>query len=510
VTRAGPAVGLACWVTVAAGHAAAAPAEPAATSASSRASVVWIYGDDDVLHAPAETRPASPAAGVGDRPGYDGLAAGLSSRYTGRESELRLGWAARAPGFVSRLTTHADLALALDVDAMGGKPAPMLVEDLGSSLHAALSLTPREQGPVLEFRLYPFNADVERVGWLEILAWGGQVGLTRESPYRNAVGAVRGGTLALDTGALRLLVGMKTANFLEPMPVGPTAVETSYGAFGRLEVRVGTSLTLGLGGGRFEHGRLEGRARTPARSTTTGASARVGFAFGVGEALAPPSFGADLPAPEHQAARRSGFAVALEATTLLERLVDIDEPSRDVPAPARGAALVGTVGLHPFELRAALVMRDPLFVMRQVPGVYPGYTIPSSAVTADDWMAIVSGAYRGSPRFVPVLAIGVRTPAAVMTESRDAFGQPSGAALVLYSPTDVEMLPPGHAPVPVLETRGSCDVRLSALLTAIGWVEYRRDFNRTRLAPDEASGVIGRGFLAPDRLGYGLAARAFF
>jgi len=156
------------------------------------------------------------------------------------------------------------------------------------------------------------------------------------------------------------------------------------------------------------------------------------------------------------------------------------------------------------------VMRDPLFVMRQVPGVYPGHTIPRSAVTTDDWMALVSGAYRGSRTFVPLLSVGVRAPAAVMTESRDAFGAPTGAALVLYAPTDVEMLPPGQRPVPVLETRGSCDVRLSALFTAIGWVEYRRDFNRTSLAPDTASGGAGRGFLAPDRLGYGLAARAFF
>jgi hypothetical protein len=38
-------------------------------------------------------------------------------------------------------------------------------------------------------------------------------------------------------------------------------------------------------------------------------------------------------------------------------------------------------------------------------------------------------------------------------------------------------------------------------------VQYRRDFNHTRLVAAEG-GALARGFRAPDRLGYGVAARA--
>jgi hypothetical protein len=39
------------------------------------------------------------------------------------------------------------------------------------------------------------------------------------------------------------------------------------------------------------------------------------------------------------------------------------------------------------------------------------------------------------------------------------------------------------------------------------WLDYRRDFNRTRLIQTDA-GTLGRGFGRPDRLGYGLSAHA--
>jgi hypothetical protein len=490
----------------------AAPAAATKSEPSSNVSprvafgLVWIYGDDDALHAPSETRPVSPAASVGDREGYDGVASGLSSRYSGRESAFELGLHAAAPGFVPRLSTSAELALRFELGSLGGKAEPPLVEDLGSSLAARLSLDGRS-APELELRLYPFHADHERVGWLEALAWGGTVGRTRESIYGRALDGVRGATLSMISRSLRLSLGVKTASFLESAPLGPPTAETSYGGFLVASARVAQYAYFGLGAGRFEHGRLEGTAEPP-RAVTLGASARAGFAVGYSEALAPASFGADLPASASSASVPRGFALGVEAVTLVQRLSDFDASGRTVLAPAHGAALIGSLAFAHVELRAALVVRAPEFVLRHVPGVLPGQTLPRSAKTANDVLGVVGASYRGLPVIIPSLALGVRSPAAVMTGGLNALGEPAGSVLVLYAPNDVEFLPPGQPPVPALETRAGLDARLSSLFSALAWVEYRRDFNRTRLAPGPPSGALGRAFLPPDRLGYGLAARA--
>jgi hypothetical protein len=91
----------------------------------------------------------------------------------------------------------------------------------------------------------------------------------------------------------------------------------------------------------------------------------------------------------------------------------------------------------------------------------------------------------------------------------DRFGQPVGATLVLRGPGDVESLPPGEAPTPVFEARPGLSLRVSSLLELFAWGQYRRDFNRTRLVAS-SNGALARGFVDPDRLGYGVAARAGF
>jgi hypothetical protein len=89
----------------------------------------------------------------------------------------------------------------------------------------------------------------------------------------------------------------------------------------------------------------------------------------------------------------------------------------------------------------------------------------------------------------------------------DRLGEPVGATVVLNAPGDVALLPPGAVPVPVLELRPAVELSLSRLLSAVGWLGYRRDYNRTRLVASNG-GAEARGFAAPDRLAYGVAARA--
>jgi hypothetical protein len=139
--------------------------------------------------------------------------------------------------------------------------------------------------------------------------------------------------------------------------------------------------------------------------------------------------------------------------------------------------------------------------------VFPGQTLPSAAQRDFEKTALASLGLVFSEVIRADMALGLRLPAAVMIGALDRLGQPTGATLVVNGPGDVELLPVGTVPVPILDVRPSLEARLSSLVTAVVWVQYRRDYNRTRLLP-VAGGSVARGFADPDRVGYGIAARA--
>jgi len=475
-----------------------------------RTSLVWIWGDDDVLHAPAESAPPSPGPGLGDRPGYDGLFEGFASRYTGRENRSEVRLEGEAPGLLPRLTTRAGLALGLELGALGDRAAPLLVADLGSFVEARGSFGgargARENAVTL--RLLPINGDRERVGDLEALAWGGATGPRWESPYAAATGPVRAGRVELALGFVRAHVGLKTASFLEPQPAGPSVPETSYGVYTGVESRWSAPVAVALGFGHFEHGPLPGVAGS-SRATTSGVSLRLSFGFGLERPRPPVAFLSDgspfdrlTPTPA-----RHAFALGLEAAHLVQRLASGDHPGESVLAPARAAAATAELRTGALDLRAAFIVRDPSFVMRNAPGVFPAQTLPHDAAEQPELGILTSAGLLFSAGVAPSLSAGVLWPAAVTLQAVDRQGQLLGGTLVVRGPGDVEALPPGEPPVPVLDLRPALELRLSRLLEVVGWLDYRRDFNRTRLV-STAEGTLGRGFRSPERLGYGVAARA--
>ena len=502
--------------------------DPPFTRASLRTSLVFIYGDDDVLHAPGDTVPPSPASGAGDRPGYDTLFDGYASRYTGRENWSELDLDGSAPGFVRGLSTRARLALALDASSLGVRSAPVVIEDVGSFVEAAWTFgrAGTERPNALTLRAFPLNADRERVGRLEALGWGGAVGPNWESPYASASGPVRAGRLELEAGSVRLYAALKTASFVEPAATGPAVAETSYGAFGGVASRWSAPVSVAFDVGHFEYGRLPGGANAP-RATTTGASLRVRAGTGSIEPAPPPGFGLErspfdtsapfavdaTPAtpktnePPAAASDAPGVAVTVETAHLLERRWDFDHPGATALANARAVAVVAEARWSLVDVRALFTLRNPEFVLRNGSGAFPGQTLPRAAAQGSEIGAAVSAAVTLARCVRPSIAVGVLRPAFVAIHAVDALGQPTGATLVLRAPSDVESLPPGAAPVPVLEVRPGVDLRVSRLLEALVWLQYRRDFNHTELVAAEG-GAVAHGFRAPDRLGYGVAARA--
>jgi len=475
-----------------------------------RTSLVWIWGDDDVLHAPSQGTPPSPGPGIGDRAGYDGLFEGLASRYTGRENRSEVRLEGEAPGLLPGLTTRAGLALGLELGGLGERAAPLLVADLGSFVEARWALGTR-RGPrenSLMLRLLPINGDRERVGELEALAWGGAVGPRWESPYAAALGPVRAGRLELAAGWARVHVGLKTASFLEQQAAGPAVAETSYGVHAGVESRWSAPVAVALGVGHFEHGRLPGPAGSP-RATTSGVSLRVSFGVGLERPRPPVAFLSDgspfdrLDSPPE----RHAFAIGIEATHLVQRLESGDHPGESVLAPARAAAATAELRAGVLDLRGAFIVRDPSFVMRNAPGVFPAQAVPRDAAEQPELGVLASAGLVFFAGLSPSLSAGVLWPGAIMLQAIDRQGQLVGGTLIVRGPGDVEALPPGEPPVPLFDLRPALELRLSRLLEVVGWLDYRRDFNRTRLV-STPEGTLGRGFRSPERLGYGVAARA--
>jgi hypothetical protein len=492
-----------------------AAAEPLAASNRLRTSLVWLFGDDDVLHAPGDTSPPSPSAGIGDRSGYEPLAAGRFGHYTGRENLSELTLEGTAPGLVRSLSTRALLALDLDLSSLGTRGAPIALNDAGSFVE--LSWTFGHAGSArpdaLTLRAFPLNGDRERVGALELLGWGGAVGPRWESPYTASEGGVRAVRLELGLGFALAHVGLKTATFLEQAAAGPAVAETSYGYFAGVTSRFRGPVGVAIGVGHFEHGRLPGGADAP-RATTTGASLALHAGFGISQPLPPESLGLERSpfepgahGPDASTAERRGVAFGAEAAHVVQRLWDFDHPGGSALAPGRAVAVFGELALGPVDTRVLASLRDAGFVMRNGPGAFPSETLPRAAATQSELGLFASVAVALGPMLRPSLGASVIWPAAVRTNAIDRFGQATGATLVLRGPGDIESLPPGTTPVPVLEARPGLELRLSTLLELFAWLQYRRDLNRTRLeaAP---GGALARGFQGPDRLGYGVAARA--
>jgi hypothetical protein len=486
-------------------------AEPIEHASRLRTSLVWIFGDDDVLHAPGDTTPVSPGASAGDRAGFAALTEGRSSRYSGRENRSELELDAAALGFLRGFSTRARLALGLDMVALGVRGAPIVLEDAGSFVEVSLALgRGRGERPnSLSLRAFPLNGERDRVGELEALGWGGAVGPDWESPYSSARGPVRAVRLELALGFARAHLGLKTAPFLEPTPVGPAVEETSYGYYGGVASRWSAPIGVALSFGHFEHGRLPGNANAP-RATTTGVSLSLYGGVGFVKPSAPEGLRLERSPFDADGAdavpTARGVAFGLEATHIVQRLGDFDRPGASALASGRALAALTHARAGVLDLRALFTLREPEFVMRHAPGVFPSQTVPRGMARQSELGLFASVALAlGTAR--PSLGAAVLWPAAVTTAGIDSFGQVTGATLLLRGPGDVEPLPAGYAPSPVFEARPGLSLRFSTLLEGFTWVQYRRDLNRTRFVP-ASNGALARGFQSPDQLGYGIALRA--
>jgi hypothetical protein len=453
-----------------------AQAEPAA-----RAELTALLDSGNLLHGPAP-----------DAPPWEGLASWRSDH----DSRARLALGTSQPGFLPGVTTSALLRLDLGLDTLPQALAPPL-RDASSFIGVAWRLTP---GTELGLRAFPFDTDYVRVGYLHALDWGGTDVARRESSFLGQTGGAPGALLSLTAPRLRLFSAVKWASVTDAL----RGQQRLWGALSGGSFELGPRLTLDAGFGYFQ------RLAQASPRFVEGASLRMVWHRGIAEpelAAEPfrqPSLRED---PERlEALAAPGFALALEAVTLVARQQRFEAPTARTLTAAPAAALYGSVRGRAWAGHAVLSWRSLAFVLRNDPRSAPGQSLPLRAAALPELTAWLGGSLTLLRLgVVPSLELGVRLPAALETPSALlGFTQ----TLVVGGPAGFEALPLGAGRLPVLTTRAGVRFQASAAVALSLFGEYQRNPNRTSFGTS-TSGVT-RSFASPDALTAFGAARASF
>jgi hypothetical protein len=205
------------------------------------------------------------------------------------------------------------------------------------------------------------------------------------------------------------------------------------------------------------------------------------------------------------------WSISGEATQLHQRLKDFDVPGTLDIQLARAAALQGNIKYGNLRTSLSAIYRDLPFVLRNQPSFIPFQTIPDDAKTENETFFAVSMDYFIQDlRLTPGVGAGLQMPATFRSESVDLDGQESDRTIVVREQGNITILPVNEQRVPILQARASLKWDISPMMSAITWLQYRRDNNATRLELDPSGTVLLRQFISPDFLGYGIAMQARF
>ncbi len=467
---------------------------PAATRLDGELSF-W-FGDDDALHAPDETLPASLAPGFGERARYTLALDELAPRAERRRRALILELAATPAASAAALAAEAAVRVSLEPDAESMRGA-LTLRDAGSYVSLAQGSEHR-----FELRLLPLAGDTLRLGFSEPLTWGGESGPLGDSPYAAARGPIPAAKLAYEDARWSAFLALKTATMNLPAPGEPPRERVQYGVLGGASLRLASHFELALHAGYVEHGALTQPDVRGQPLRTAGASARFSVTHGQSAPAVPGLF----PAPRAEARASLHCGLSLEGVLLLQRLKDADHAGAVRWSPAWGTALLAALGFDGFEMVSGVVIRDLMFVVRQGPGWALPETRPAKVQASVERRVLFAARYAaGAFEFGADLAL--EQPAALFFgAARPAAG---GTVALVSGPGRITILPRGAAPSPVLELRPSLGVRASELVGGAIWLQYVRDPNAIGSAPASGPELSVRRSQA-DFLGYGVGVRAAF
>lgn len=495
----------------------------------------WTFGDDDFLHKTGEAFPLSPNASTGDRPQYRLFFDSLNSRFSGRENVSHLVLYSRLPGFVDKMDTEAALVMRVNMTELASQSNNVnrVLEDAGTYLRVFYETGGDKKSPEgLGATFYPIDTDRFRLGYLYDITWGGTNARANQSIFPRLQGSAPGAKVQFDGPGFYAFAGFKTASIIEVQKrivegsggEGSTTdtvrvAETNYGFLGGLGADATEFIHVDVGAGYFQQGRFEDPDVLGKRVFTYGFTGRA-------------VLHQDMPVPrsadfllyrndpnapleqfrqEKYESGKFSWALSGEATQLHQNLKDFDVPGKTDIQLARAAAAQANIKYGFVRFSGAVIYRDLPFVLRNQPSFIPFQTLPNAAKTENEFFFAGSVDYFiESLRLTPGFGAGLQFPATFRSESVDLFGQDTSRTIVVREQGNLAFLPAGEKRVPILQARGSLKWDISPMMSAIGWMQFRRDNNMTRLELDPSGTVLLRSFISPNFVGYGLAMQARF
>ncbi len=484
---------------------------------------------------PAKHFPLSPNASVGDWPQYRLFFDNLNSRFSGRENVSHLVLYSHLPGFIENVDTEAALVLRVNMTQLASQSNNLnsVLEDAGTYLRVFYKTAGDAKEPQgLGLTLYPIDTDRFRLGYLYDISWGGTNSRINQSIFPRLQGSAPGAKLQMDGKGFYVFGGFKTASILEVQQriveggsgEGATTdtvrvAETNYGFLGGAGVDFTDFFRADAGFGYFQQGRFEEPDVLGKRVYTFGFSGRVVLHDGM-----PVPRSADYllyrndPNAPLEAFREETYepgklswSLSGEATQLHQELKDFDVPGTLDIQLARAAAVQGNIKYGYLRTSLSAIYRDLPFVLRNQPSFIPFQTIPNDAKTQDEMFFAVSMDYYIEPaRLTPGFGAGLQMPATFRSESVDLVEGDTSRTIVVREQGNITILPAGEQRVPILQARGSLKWDISPMMSAIAWMQFRRDNNSTRLELDPSGTVLLRQFISPNFLGYGVAMQARF
>ncbi|MCA9594868.1 MAG: hypothetical protein KC776_16220 [Myxococcales bacterium] len=497
--------------------------------------LTWTFGDDDFLHKTGEAIPLSPNASVGDRPQYRLFFDNLNSRFSGRENVSHLVLYGKLPGYIKNLDTEAALVMRVNMANLASQSNNVnaVFEDAGTYLRVFYRTAGDAKAPEgIGLVLYPIDTDRFRLGYLYDISWGGTNARINQSIFPRLQGSAPGAKLQYDGNGYYGFVGFKTASIVEVQQrivesgsgEGATTdtvrvAETNYGFLGGAGVDLSDFLRVDAGAGYFQQGRFEEPDVLGERVYTFGFSGRVVVHDGMPVPKSAdfslyrndPNAPAELFRAEEYEPGKLTWSIAAEASQLHQNLKDFDQPGATDIQLARAAALQANVKFGYLRTSFSAIYRDLPFVLRNQPSFIPFQTIPNDAKTQDEtFFAVSTDYFIESAKLTPGVGAGLQMPATFSSESFDPAGNDTSRTIVVREQGNLAFLPQAEKRVPILQARASLKWDLSPMMSAVTWLQYRRDNNSTRLELDPSGTVLLRRFISPDFVGYGVAMQARF